>query len=77
MIYRKQAKTITENEFKSKRKDLIFNLEYILCKDYVYILDSMDMEDYDYDDTSIYILRNLFGIIKSLDMFVILNQEVN
>ena len=64
MIHRKQAKTITENEFNSKRKDLIFDLEDILCKDYVYILDSMDMEDYDYDDTSIDIFRNLFGIIK-------------
>ena len=61
MIHRKQAKTITETEFKSKRKDLVFDLEYVLCKDYVYILDSMDMEDFDYDDTSIDISGTCLG----------------
>lgn len=60
MKRRKQAKTITKEEFLSKRND-IFNcdLEDILCAEYVYILDAMDMEDFEYDDTSLDIFREI------------------
>ena len=60
MIRRKQAKTITSEEFLSKRKDIrSCDIEDVLCGDYVYLLDSMDMEDFEYGDTSFDIFREL------------------
>ena len=60
MIRRKQAKTITNEEFLSERKDIFScDIEDVLCKDYVYILDSMDMEGFEYDDTSFDIFKEI------------------
>ena len=60
MIRRKQAKTITQEEFLSKKNNVFScDIEDILCADYVYILDSMDMEDFEYDDTSFDIFKEL------------------
>lgn len=57
-IRRKKAKEITEKEFTDSQR-YSFDLEEVLCKDYVYILDAMDMEGYDYDDTSTDIFKEL------------------
>ncbi len=60
MKRRKHAKTITYDEFLSKRKDVFdCDIEDVLCKDYVYLLDSMDMEDFEYYDTSFDIFKEI------------------
>ena len=61
MIRRKQAKTITSEEYLSKQTEYILDcdIEDILCGDYVYLLDSMDMEDFEFNDTSFDIFKEI------------------
>ena len=55
-----RKKTITKEEFLSKRDGIVScDIEDVLCGDYVYLLDSMDMEDFEYDDTSFDIFREI------------------
>ena len=60
MIRRKQARTITGDEYLSTREGIVScDIEDVLCGDYVYLLDSMDEEDFEYDDTSFDIFREI------------------
>ena len=61
MIKRSKAKIITDEDYlKTQPKYIVScDIEDILCKDYVYILDAMDMEDYEYQDSSFNIFKEL------------------
>ena len=61
MKRRKKAKIITHDEFLSKQQGnfVSCDIEDVLCKDYVYLLDSMDMEDFEYHDTSFDIFKEI------------------
>lgn len=59
MIRRKQARTITGDEFLSRNDIVSCDIDDILCADYIYLLDSMDMEDFEYGDTSFDIFREI------------------
>ena len=61
MLTRKQAKIITAYEFLAKKEGNIVScdIEDVLCGDYVYILDSMDMEEFDYEDTSFDVFKEI------------------
>lgn len=74
---RKQAKIITNEEFLSGRDDISScDIENVLCGDYVYLLDSMDMEDFEYDDTSFDIFKEIVYENKVVG-FVSYMQEEN
>ena len=78
MIRRKQAKIITNEEFLSKRNDILScDIEDVLCKDYVYILDSMDMEDFEYEDTSFDIFKEIVYENKVVGFVSYMEEEDN
>lgn len=77
MIHRNHAKIITRDEFLSQQPNNIVScdIEDILCKDYVYLLDSMDMEDFEYDDTSFDVFKEIVYKNKVVGFVSYFNQD--
>lgn len=77
MIHRKQAKTITPEEILSQLPKYVVScdIEDILCKDYVYLLDSMDMENFEYEDTSFDVFKEIVYKNKVVGFVSYFNQD--
>ena len=77
MIHRTQDKTITREEVLSQRPDYAVScdIEDILCKDYVYLLDSMDMENFEYDDTSFDVFKEIVYKNRVVGFVSYFNQD--
>ena len=77
MITRKQAKIITNDEFLAKTENNVFScdIEDVLCGDYAYLLDSMDREGFEYEDTSFDVFKEIVFKNKVVGFVSYMNER--